>query len=251
MGILPLVLFYVLFLVGALVFAAVGMGGASFYIPVMLLYGYDPDTVATTCLVLNIVVAAISFVLFRKHFEGRYFWPVLAGSIPGSFLGGYTNVTETVFIIIVIAVMLLTALKLIFQPTGGDVKRSLGVRTSLLIGVPLGLALGYVSGIIGIGGGIFLSPLLILAGLAVPRTAAAIAGLFIAINSVFALSGHLLDGDRVHPQLLPILLVVVIGGIAGGYLGSRKLPAKITQWILAGVILLIVAEMIRSLVYTV
>ncbi len=82
----------------------------------------------------------------------------------------------------------------------------------------------------------------------VPRTAAAIAGLFIAINSVFALGGHLLDGDRVHPQLLPILFVVVIGGIAGAYLGSKKLSAKLTQWVLAGIILLIIAEMIRSLI---
>ncbi|MCP4231015.1 MAG: sulfite exporter TauE/SafE family protein, partial [bacterium] len=195
MGILLIILFYFLFLVGAFVFAAVGMGGASFYIPIMLLYGYDPDTVATTCLVLNIVVAALSFVYFRKYFRGRYFWPVLAGSIPGSFLGGYTNVDDTVFVVIVIVVMLLTAAKLVIQPSGDEVKRSLGAGTSLLIGVPLGLALGYVSGIIGIGGGIFLSPLLILAGLVVPRTAAAIAGLFIATNSVFALAGHLLDGD--------------------------------------------------------
>lgn len=247
MAILAIILFYVLFLVGAFVFAAVGMGGASAYIPVMLLYGYEPGTVATTCLVLNIVVAAISFFLFRKHFEGRYFWPVLAGSVPGAFLGGYTNVADTVFVVIVIVVMLLTALKLIIQPGGGEAKRSFSVRASFLIGIPLGFALGYVSGIIGIGGGIFLSPLLILAGLAVPRTAAAIAGLFIVINSVFALGGHLLDGDRVHPKILPLLLVVVIGGIAGAYLGSRKLPVKITQWVLAGVILLTVAEMVRSL----
>ncbi len=226
------------------------MGGASFYIPVMLLYGYEPETVATTCLVLNTVVAAISFFIFRKHFEGRYFWPVLAGSVPGSFLGGYTDVADTVFVIIVIVVMLLTALKLIFQPTGGETKRSFSVKTSLLIGIPLGLALGYVSGIIGIGGGIFLSPLLILGGLVVPRTAAAIAGLFITINSIFALGGHLLSGDRVHPQLLPILLVVGIGGIVGAYLGSRKLSGKVTQWVLAGVILLIIAEMVRSLLIT-
>ncbi len=245
-----LILFYILFFVGAFVFAAVGMGGASAYIPVMLLYGYEPDTVATTCLVLNIVVAAISFFLFRKHFEGRYFWPVLAGSVPGAFLGGYTDVAEMAFVIIVIVVMLLTALKLIIQPGGGEVKRSIGVKASLLIGIPLGFALGYVSGIIGIGGGIFLSPLLILAGLVAPRTAAAIAGIFIVINSVFALGGHLLDGDRVHPGILPLLLVVVIGGVAGAYLGSRKLPVKITQWVLAGVILLTVAEMIRSLILT-
>jgi uncharacterized membrane protein YfcA len=249
MDVLLIILFYVLFIIGAFVFAAVGMGGATFYIPVMLLYGYEPDTVATTCLVLNIIVAALSFIYFRKYFEGRYFWPVLVGSVPGSFLGGYTNVDDTVFVIIVIVVMLLTAAKLIIQPSGGEVKRSLGVGASLLIGIPLGLALGYVSGIIGIGGGIFLSPLLILAGLVRPRTAAAIAGLFIVINSVFALGGHLLDGDRVHPQIIPISVVVVIGGIVGAYLGSRKLPIKVTQWILAGVILLTIVEMGRSLLF--
>ncbi len=242
------IILHTLFFGGAFLFAAVGMGGASIYIPLMYIFGYDLDTIPTTCLLLNLVVAAVSFFNFRRYFTGRYFWPFAAASVPAAYLGGLLDVAETVFVAIVVAVLSLTAWRLFAAPGVEKPDRRLNMTQSMAVGLPTGGAMGFVSGIIGIGGGIFLSPLLLMAKLVTPRNAAAVAAAFIAVNSASALAAHLVVGDSLSGATPTLLAVTVVGGQFGGRLGARRLPPGVMQKVLAAVVIIVAAKMVASLV---
>jgi len=242
------ILLHILFFGGAFLFAAVGMGGASLYIPLMYIFGYDLDTIPTTCLLLNLVVAAISLFNFRRYFVGRYFWPFAAASVPAAYLGGLLNVAETVFVLIVVIVLSITAWRLFTTPGVEKPGGRLTYGQAITIGLPVGGAMGFVSGIIGIGGGIFLSPLLLMARLVTPRNAAAVAAAFIVVNSAAALGAHLAAGDPISRATPTLLLVTVAGGQFGGRLGARRLPPGVMQKVLAAVVIIVAAKMVASLV---
>jgi uncharacterized membrane protein YfcA len=242
------VVLHALFFGGAFLFAAVGMGGASLYIPLMYIFGYDLDTVPTTCLLLNLTVAAISLFNFRRYFVGRYFWPFAVASIPAAYVGGLLNVPETAFVLIVVAVLSITAWRLFAAPGVEKPGGRLTYGQSIAAGLPIGGAMGFVSGIIGIGGGIFLSPLLLMAKLVTPRNAAAVAAAFIIVNSASALVAHLAVGDPLSRATPTLLAVTVAGGQLGGRLGARRLPPGVMQKVLAAVVTIVAAKMVASLV---
>ncbi len=248
LGWASVVFLHVLFFGGAFLFAAVGMGGASIYIPLMYIFGYDLDTIPTTCLLLNLVVAAISFFNFRRYFVGRYFWPFAVASVPAAYLGGLSNVAETLFVVTIILVLSITAWRLFAAPGVEKPGRRLTAAQATAVGVPSGGAMGFVSGIIGIGGGIFLSPLLLMAKLVTPRNAAAVAAAFIVVNSASALVAHLVVGDPLSRATPTLLAVTVVGGQFGGRLGARRLPPGVMQKVLAAVVILVAAKMVASLV---
>jgi len=211
----PLALGLAFFLAAAL-YASVGHGGASAYLAVMGLLGMAPAEMKPIALALNIAVSLLAFTAFTRagHFRPRLFWPLAAASVPAALVGGWLQSPEPVFKLILAAALIVGAWRLgsgykVDQSTFREPR-----RTTLMM---LGLAIGFLSGLIGIGGGIFLTPLLILCRWSPPKPAAAISAAFIFANSLAGLSGFLATG-RAIPALAWLLLPAVL---SGGWLGSH------------------------------
>jgi hypothetical protein len=199
----------------AALYASVGHGGASGYLAVMALAGVAPEVMKPTALTLNLAVSLVGTVLFlgAGHFAWRLFWPFAAVSIPLAYLGGRLDAPAALFRGLVALALASAALRLaLTAPAAADVRRP------PIAGVLLaGSAIGLVSGLIGVGGGIFLTTLLLLSRWADPKTAAAVSAPFVFVNSAAALVGHAASLHRV-PAELPWL---VAAAVAGGFLGAR------------------------------
>lgn len=209
-------------LVVAILYSSVGHGGASGYIATLALFSVAPEAFKPTALVLNIVVAAIATYSFARagHFSWRLFWPFAATSIPCSFIGGYLSLPPHVYRPLVGIILLASAWRLIFHSEHDTMAlRKPPTPVALVIGAGLGL----LSGLTGVGGGIFLSPLLLLFKWGRAREVSAVAALFILVNSGAGLLGHLSTLQAI-PSFAPLLAVAALcGGIIGSFLGSRRL----------------------------
>ena len=220
-----LIVLSVCILVMAILYSSVGHGGASGYIALLALFSLAPAAFKPTALVLNILVSAIATFYFSRagHFSWRLFWPFAATSIPFSFLGGYLCLPAHIYQPVVGIVLLASAYRLFPRkdPEATEVRRP-SITAALLIGA----ALGFLSGLTGVGGGIFLSPLLLLLGWARVKEVSAVAALFILVNSIAGLLGHI-GGLQAMPRYVPILAVAALsGGITGSFFGSVRIPAS-------------------------
>lgn len=225
----------------ALLYASVGHAGASGYIAVLALAGVPAAQIKPLALVLNTVVAGVGCWSFLRagHWPGRQFWPVYALAVPAAFLGGGLNLPVLWLRRLVGLVLLASAWCLIRQPQELDGGRP--PRASAL--VVTGAVLGLMAGLTGTGGGVFLSPLLLLARWCGTRQAAAVSVLFILLNSVAGLAGLLLVQPAsvmavLQPQLWIWLAVVLPAGALGSHLGSRRWPVLWIRRCLAMVLVL-------------
>lgn len=220
----------------ALLYSSVGHAGASGYIAVMSLLGLAPQVIKPTALILNIIVASIaSFQFYRAgHFSWQLFWPFALLAIPFAFLGGYVHLPARIFQIFVGIVLLLSALRLLAQPRLNEVTR----RPSKPIAITIGGGLGLLAGLTGTGGGIFLTPLLLIKRWTEVKTAAAVSAMFILTNSAAGLLGNFIS-TRIIPEVaLPLAAAAIAGGAAGSYLGSNRLPQAAIKRLLAIVLLI-------------
>lgn len=207
----------------AMLYASVGHGGASGYLATMALFGLAPAALKPTALVLNIVVAGVGTWLFftARQFSWRVFWPFAVTSIPASFLGGFFTLPPHLYRPALGVVLLFAAWRMFARTEQQDGE----IRPPRLpVAMAVGALLGFVSGLIGVGGGIFLSPLMILLGWAKVREVSGVAALFILVNSVAGLLGHVSSLQHV-PDYAPLLAVMALaGGTLGALGGSRHLP---------------------------
>jgi uncharacterized protein len=202
-------------------YASVGHGGASAYLAVMGLAGMVPAEMKPIALSLNIVVSMIALLAFVRagHFRGRLFWPLAAASIPAAFFGGWLQLPDPIFKWILAAALLFGAWRLAFRNKTEHVE----IRSpNIFVLVALGAGIGFLSGLIGIGGGIFLTPLLILFHWSSSKTAAAISAAFIFVNSISGLTGFLTKGGEIPIETTYLLPAVLIGGTIGAHWGSRR-----------------------------
>jgi uncharacterized membrane protein YfcA len=225
-----------LILIAALLYSSVGHAGASGYLAVMALWGIAPETMKPTALTLNILVASIAAVKFYRagHFSWRLFWPFALTSVPFSFLGGSLSLPSNLYRPVVGVVLLYSAIRLL--KLGKDVDRE--VRPfPIWVGLVSGAVIGLLSGLTGVGGGIFLSPLLLFMGWAETRSTAGVSALFILVNSIAGLAGHLSSVSHL-PANLPLLAVAAaLGGWVGcSHYGSRRIPSHRLRWLLAVVL---------------
>ena len=207
----------------AMMYASVGHGGASGYLAVMALFSLHPEALKPTALILNIVVAGVGTYLYCSagQFSWRVFWPFALTSIPASFLGGTFSLPPEFYRPALGVVLLFAAWRLFARRQHEDYAAK---APTLALAMAVGGGLGFISGLIGVGGGIFLSPLMILLGWASVREVSGIAALFILVNSISGLLGHMSSLQHV-PDYAPILAgVAVIGGSLGALCGSRHLP---------------------------
>jgi uncharacterized protein len=226
----------------AFLYSSVGHAGASGYIAVMSLFSLAPAVIKPTALVLNILVASIGAWQFWRagHFSWRLFWPFALPSLPLAFVGGYLNLPTHVFKVIVGLVLWFSAARFLLRPSTDEVLHEPPRPAALSIGAGLGL----LSGLTGTGGGIFLTPLLLLMRWARTKTAAAVSACFILVNSASGLLGTVASTRRMPPFTLALAVAVVIGGAAGSYLGSRRFPHTVIKRLLAVVLLIAGAKLI-------
>src|SRR5207253_6406008 len=215
----------------AFLYSSVGHAGASGYIATMTLFGLAATVIRPTALVLNILVATIgSFQFWRAgHFSWKLFWPFALLSVPAAYLGGYIQPSASILRILIGLVLLFSAARLIFRR--GDPAETVAPSKPTAVGV--GAGLGFLSGLTGTGGGIFLTPLLLFRRWAHIRQAAAISAVFILVNSIGGLVGYL-TAVRSLPVLGVYLAIpAIIGGTIGSHVGSRRFPVRAISILLA------------------
>lgn len=222
-----------------MLYSSVGHGGASAYLAIMALGGIDPAVMRPAALLLNVLVAGIGTLRYTRagYFSAGTFLSFAATSIPFAFLGGTLTLPGDLYRRLVGAVLLAGAYRLVRPAAVGD---RASRRPPLWLALPLGAAIGLLAGLTGVGGGIFLSPLLVLAGWATIREQAGVSAAFILVNSAAGLAG-LVTRTVVLPA--PLFLwgaVAAAGGLIGSHLGSRRLGAGALRRLL-GVVLVIAA----------
>ena len=230
-------LFLLSLFVIAFLYSSVGHGGGTGYLALLALYGIAPDFMKPTALTLNVFVSAIAFFSYYKagYFKWKLIFPFLVSSIPFAYLGALTKVNPSTYKIILGVFLLIAIGRMLLVPNAVTEKP---VKMPIIPAVTIGALLGFFSGMIGIGGGIILSPIIILFHWANVKESAAASALFIFLNSLSGLAALVSDGFMFEPHLISWISVGIIGGISGSYIGSFKLKPKKLKFVLASVLLL-------------
>lgn len=217
-----------LFLLVAGLYGSVGHAGASGYLAVMALVGVAPERMKPTALALNIVVATITTLNFRKAgvFYPRAVLPFAVGSVPLAFLGGAIHPTATWYRPLVAVVLVIAAARLLSRRAASNVAPACDPRPPWLASVAIGAVIGLLSGLTGTGGGIFLSPVVVFLGWASLRQSAGLSALFILVNSVAGLAGNATSALTIDVGTLPLVVAAGAGGFAGSWLGANRLPER-------------------------
>lgn len=214
----------------AFLYSSVGFGGATGYLAAMSLFGIQPEIMASTALILNVLVAGISFSSFYRagHLRRDLLLPFILTSVPTAFIGGYFKITDEAYSILLYAVLTIVAVRLLFFSNRRNAENENRANyhlpiTTYPLALLTGSLIGLLSGMVGIGGGIFLSPVIIFAGWGTSKQASAVAAAFIVLNSLSGLAGRLSSGNFVFGGFgLALLPFGLLGALAGSALGAKQ-----------------------------
>jgi len=227
----------------AVLYSSVGHGGASGYLAVMAFWAVAPEVTRPTALVLNLFVASIATWQFWRsgHFSWRLFWPFAVTSIPFAFIGGMIKLPTHVYKIVLGLVLLFAAFRLAwsFAQEVPEVRRP-AIWMALLIGAGIGL----LSGLVGVGGGIFLTPVLLLMNWSETKTAAGVSALFIFVNSAAGLAGNYAQVSILPASSVAWITAAIAGGALGSLLGAKKFRSLMLRRVLAAVLLMAAVKLI-------
>jgi uncharacterized protein len=220
----------------AFLYSSVGHAGASGYIATMTLFGIAPAVIRPTALLLNILVASIGAFQFWRagHFSWKLFWPFSLLSIPAAYLGGYLQPSASILRVLIGIVLLFSATRLLVRRR--DPPQTFYPARPMAISV--GAGLGFLAGLTGTGGGIFLTPLLLFCRWAHIRQAAAVSALFIWVNSIAGLIGYFVKVRSIPSLGLILAAAAITGGFIGSHLGSRRFAVRMISFCLATVLLI-------------
>jgi uncharacterized membrane protein YfcA len=204
---------------------------------------------STTGLILNLFVAGTAFVSFYRagHFSMPLTWPFLVTSIPAAFLGGLIHVPKEIYSVLLAIALTFAAFRLLLQLSSENPPKATRVPNFVVV-LLAGAAIGLISGIVGVGGGIFLSPLILLMNWADPKRTSATSAGFIFVNSLAGLAGRLTGGSFEIGLLTPFVLAAFFGGMVGAHLGANKFSGLVLRRML-GVVLIIAAYKLVALVW--
>ena len=231
------VILAVSFFVISLVYSSVGFGGGSSYLALMAVMHVSQETMRPSALLCNIVVVIGGVYIFWKegHLDLRKSWPFIVASVPFAFLGGYWKISEHNFFLLLGATLVLASIALWIQPDEGDKKLS----ENLPLNIGLSAGVGFLSGLVSIGGGIFLSPILHLSKWDNARKISALASVFILANSISGLAGQFLRKASIDWSfIIPLLIAVFVGGQIGSRLGAKRFNPLYIRRITAAFILI-------------
>jgi uncharacterized membrane protein YfcA len=240
-----IILLYGLLFLLAFLYASVGHGGASGYLALMALFSFSPEVMKPTALLLNLFVSLTSFIQFYrgKYFIKKIFLPLALASIPMAFIGGALVMDGALYKKILGLLLLIPVARfLLFSNTPSSELKKSNTPLSLLIGA----AIGFLSGLIGIGGGIILSPVLLFLKWTDQKQTAAISALFIFVNSLAGLAGQFTKGIQFNSAMVGYVLIAFAGGLLGAYLGATRFKQSLLKNILAIILLLAAAKLIFS-----
>jgi uncharacterized protein len=230
-------LFYGLLFVIAFLYASVGHGGASGYLALMAIFSFSPEVMKPTALLLNLFVSTVSFIQFYRggHFKWKIFLPFAIASVPMAYAGGLITLDGTIYKKILGLLLIIPIIRFLFFPNikVEEIKKS-NIALSLLIGA----VIGFLSGLIGIGGGIILSPVLLLLKWTDQKQTAAISAAFIFVNSLSGLKAQLSKGIHFSPDMYAYVAIAFVAGLCGAYFGSLKFKQTILKNTLGLVLLL-------------
>ena len=229
--------FFLFFLI-AMLYSSVGHAGASGYLAIMALLSFSPESMKPTSLILNICVALIASIKYIRagYFDIKIFLIFASSSIPFSFLGGYLSIGLIDFKLFAGFFLVLSAILLFVRGYINPIAKE-AVPMKPIYGLILGAVIGILSGLIGVGGGIFLSPILIMTNWTDIKKASGIAALFILCNSISALLGHVTAFKQIDFAIIYWIIAVCLGGILGSYLGTIKMNSKLIILVLFFVLL--------------
>jgi len=221
----------------AFLYASVGHGGASGYLALMAIFSFAPENMKSTALLLNLFVAAIAFYHYYKagFFNKKLFLSFAIASIPLSFLGGTINVDASLYKKILAVLLIFAILKMltIFGKENTQIK-----NVKIWQGLLVGGIIGFFAGLIGIGGGIILSPVILLMHWGKMKEAAAVSALFIWVNSAAGLIGQISSGIQITNLSYMLVGFAVVGGFLGSYYGSKKMNNQHLRNLLAFVLII-------------
>lgn len=239
-----LLLFYGLLFLIAFLYASVGHGGASGYLALMAIFSITPDVMKPTALLLNLFVSLTSFIQFYRgqHFKWKIFFPLALASVPLAFVGGLLVIDGTIYKKILGLLLLIPVARFLFFPNFdvSEIKKS-NITISLIIGGGIGL----LSGMIGIGGGIILSPILLLLKWTDQKQTAAISALFIFVNSFSGLAGQLTKGIHFSADMYSYVIIAFCGGLCGAYFGAHRFKQTVLKNVLAVVLLMAAVKLLK------
>lgn len=242
MEIAPILIILAIFVV-AVLYSSVGHGGASGYLAVMAFLAVAPEVTRPTALVLNLFVASIAAFQFYRagFFSWSLFWPFAVTSIPFAFIGGMIKLPTNVYKIVLGLVLLCAAFRLAWKFASDNKEVQ---PPQIWMALIIGAAIGLLSGLVGVGGGIFLTPILLLMHWSETKTAAGISALFILVNSASGLAGNYQQVSVLPQNVWFWIAAAVAGGIVGSMLGAKKFDSLTIRRVLAAVLLFAAVKLI-------
>ncbi len=231
------------FLFVAIAYSAVGHGGASGYLALLAFTAMPTKEASTLSLALNVIVSLIAFVMFSraKHFDWRLAWPFILGSVPMSYLGGSLKLSDSLHEWILAIVLLYSGVTLILQKPPESCHL---VEPPISWRILAGGAIGLVSGLVGVGGGIFLSPLILLLKWSEAKRTAAVTALFILVNSI---AGLMARGSSIFTTIQnhsDSIMIACFGALLGAWFGSNRIPDSNLRKVLGVVLLFAVIRLL-------
>ncbi len=219
----------------AMLYSSVGHGGASGYLALMALFSFPPEFMRPSALVLNIFVSSIALFSYARagHFRIKLLLPFIITSVPLAFVGGLITINPKVYKIVLGIFLLIAIARMVYQPENkaGEISE-INKPFAWIIGV----FLGFLSGLIGIGGGIILSPIIILLKWGTQKETAAVSAAFILVNSLSGIGGQLSQSFQLAPEIGWMLGVAILGGLIGSHIGSFKITDKALKYALSAVL---------------
>ena len=242
-----MIILSVLFFVTAILYSSVGFGGGSTYLALLLIWNIPYYIFPVIALCCNIIVVSGNCFNYVKagNLNTNLLFPYLIGSIPLAFFGGSLQIGKGFFEILLFIVLIFAGFLLLFKFKSYDDRNETYKKIPKIISIIIGGILGFISGIVGIGGGIFLSPILFLIKAGKPKHIVTTASIFILINSISGISGQLTK-NLVLNEILNywfLFLIVFIGGQIGNYLNLKIFPARILALITAGLVIFVAVRM--------
>ena len=246
-----MIILSILFFVTSILYSSIGFGGGSSYLALLLIWGVPYFIFPLIALSCNIVVVSGNCFNYIRagNLNLKLLIPYLIGSIPLAFIGGSLPIEKKIFEILLFIVLTVAGILLLFNFKSYDDKEENYRKVPILISILIGGVLGFISGIVGIGGGIFLSPILFLIRAGRPKHIITTASLFILINSLSGIIGHLTKNAVIGEiqNYWFLLLAVLIGGQLGNFLNLKILPTRILALLTAGLVLFVAIRMAYKL----